>query len=77
MNLFKSFITLLRRYPGLTGTVNFINFGWMYQGLWQMCKLVLSNEAKSKINFPKRHELLACIQEQDLIIGTCIIYISI
>ncbi|KAI8078259.1 CRAL-TRIO domain-containing protein, partial [Gilbertella persicaria] len=67
INLFKSFVTLLRRYPGLTGTVNLINFGWMYQGLWQMCKLVLSKEAKAKVNFPKPHELKQLIKDQDLI----------
>ena len=66
IGLMKSFVTLLRRYPGLTGTVNLLNFGWMYQGLWQMCKLVLSEDAKSKVNFPKLKELKSMIPEKDL-----------
>ncbi|GAN01128.1 hypothetical protein MAM1_0005c00559 [Mucor ambiguus] len=67
IGLLKSFVTLLRRYPGMTGTVNLINFGWMYQGLWQMCKLVLSNEAKAKVNFPKLKDLPALIEKQDIV----------
>ncbi|KAG2196236.1 hypothetical protein INT47_007663, partial [Mucor saturninus] len=67
MTLFKSFVTLMRRYPGMTGTVNLLNFGWMYQGLWQMCKLVLSNDAKSKVNFPKLPELSVLIEPKDLL----------
>ncbi|CEP16569.1 hypothetical protein [Parasitella parasitica] len=68
IGLLKSFVTLLRRYPGMTGTVNLINFGWMYQGLWQMCKLVLSNEAKAKVNFPKLKDLAELIEQQDIVI---------
>ncbi|KAI9264027.1 hypothetical protein EDC94DRAFT_497943, partial [Helicostylum pulchrum] len=58
ITLLKSFVALLRRYPGMTGTVNLLNFGWMYQGLWQMCKLILSEDAKSK----------NLIEEKDLIV---------
>lgn len=53
----------------MTGTVNLINFGWMYQGLWQMCKLVLSEEAKSRVNFPKVKNLKTFIDEDNLLIG--------
>lgn len=53
----------------MTGTVNLINFGWMYQGLWQMCKLVLSNEAKAKVNFPKLKDLPILIEKHDIVIG--------
>ncbi|KAI8067381.1 CRAL-TRIO domain-containing protein [Thamnidium elegans] len=67
ITLLKSFIALLRRYPGMTGTVNLLNFGWMYQGLWQMCKLILSEDAKSKVNFPKVKDLKNLIEEKDLI----------
>ncbi|KAI8981057.1 CRAL-TRIO domain-containing protein [Pilobolus umbonatus] len=69
ISLFKSFIILLRRYPGLSGTINLINFGWMYQGIWQMCKLILSNDAKSRINFPSAKDLLYMIDEDDLMIA--------
>lgn len=53
----------------MTGTVNLLNFGWMYQGLWQMCKLILSEDAKSKVNFPKVKDLKNLIEEKDLIAG--------
>lgn len=53
----------------MVGTVNLIHFGWVYQGLWQMCKLVLSNEAKAKVKFSTPKELQEYIDEQDLIRG--------
>jgi hypothetical protein len=53
----------------MTGTVNLINFGWMYQGLWQMCKLALSEEAKSKVNFPKVKDLKLLIDQENLTFG--------
>lgn len=40
----------------------------MYQGLWQMCKLILSEEAKSKVNFPRLKDLKETIEEEDLMI---------
>ncbi|KAI9469943.1 MAG: UV-endonuclease UvdE-domain-containing protein [Benjaminiella poitrasii] len=67
INLLKSFVSLLRRYPGVVGTVNLLNFGWMYQGLWQMCKLVLSTDAKAKVNFPKLHALQDLVEQEDLL----------
>lgn len=38
-----------------------------------MCKLVLSNEAKAKVNFPKLKDLQTLIEKQDIVIG---MYIS-
>ncbi|KAI9283131.1 CRAL-TRIO domain-containing protein [Sporodiniella umbellata] len=66
-NLLKSLIALLRRYPNMIGTVHLIHFSWIYQGLWQMCKLVLSEEAKSKVNFPKLKDLKQLIPPEDLL----------
>lgn len=60
----------------MTGAVNLINFGWMYQGLWQMCKLALSEEAKSKVNFPKVKDLKAIIDEENLPCGKMITVVS-
>ncbi|CEJ01605.1 hypothetical protein RMCBS344292_15628 [Rhizopus microsporus] len=67
ITLFKPLISLLRRYPGIIGTVYLLNFSWVYQGLWQMCKLVLSEEAKLKVNFPKLHELQELIEPKDIL----------
>jgi hypothetical protein len=69
ISLLKSFIGLLRRYPGLTGSVYFLNFGWMYQGLWQMCKLVLSDEARNRVSCPGQKELASIIAPEDLLAG--------
>jgi hypothetical protein len=46
----------------------------MYQGLWQMCKLVLSDEAKAKVNFPKVQDLKILIEEEDLVAGKKDVY---
>jgi hypothetical protein len=46
-----------------------MNFGWMYQGLWQMVKLLLSDRAKSKINFPSAQEVKEYIDEDSLLQG--------
>ncbi|CAO3699862.1 unnamed protein product [Rhizopus stolonifer] len=66
-NLFKSLLSLLRKYPGMIGTVQLVHFSWVYQGLWQMCKLILSEEAKSKVNFPKEQELKDLIEPENLL----------
>lgn len=62
-----SFIQLLRRYPSSTGTVCLLNFGWMYQGLWQMIKLLLSEQAKKRVCFPKVSDLACFIDDQELL----------
>jgi hypothetical protein len=65
---------LLRKYPGVVGTVHLINFSWIYQGLWQMCKIILSNEAKQKVNFPALKELKSVIEPNDLLEGKKYVY---
>ncbi|KAI9243928.1 hypothetical protein BDA99DRAFT_544246 [Phascolomyces articulosus] len=65
--LMQAFIQLLRRYPLSAGTVCLLNFGWMYQGLWQMVKLLLTEEAKNRVCFPKIKELDEWIDQKDLL----------
>ncbi|KAG2225279.1 hypothetical protein INT45_001503 [Circinella minor] len=65
--LMQAFIQLLRRYPLSAGTVCLLNFGWMYQGLWQMVKLLLTEEAKNRVCFPKVKELAEWIDETELL----------
>ncbi|CAO3593300.1 unnamed protein product [Absidia cylindrospora] len=55
------------RFPGFFGSIYIMNFGWLYQGLWQMVKLMLSENAKSKINFPSVNEVKECIPEENLL----------
>lgn len=45
------------RFPGFVGSVYVMNFGWMYQGIWQVVKLVLSEQAKSRVNFTTAEEM--------------------
>ncbi|ORZ15103.1 hypothetical protein BCR42DRAFT_416415 [Absidia repens] len=52
------------RFPGFFGSIYVMNFGWIYQGLWQMVKLMLSESAKSKINFPSVNEVKECIPKK-------------
>ncbi|KAI8328189.1 hypothetical protein BC941DRAFT_363998, partial [Chlamydoabsidia padenii] len=48
LSLLQTFMKLLKRYPGMAGMVCLLNFGWMYQGMWQMIKMILSQEAKNR-----------------------------
>lgn len=57
------------RFPGFFGSIYIMNFGWMYQGLWQMVKLLLSERAKSKVNFPSAQEVKQYIHEDSLLQG--------
>lgn len=57
------------RYPGFVGSVYVLNFGWMYSGIWQMVKLLLSEDAKSRISFPSAAEIQKIIDPTDLLTG--------
>ena len=57
------------RYPGFVGSVYIMNFGWMYQGIWQVAKLILTEQAKSRVNFPSSEEMKQVIDENDLLKG--------
>ncbi|KAK4519259.1 uncharacterized protein ATC70_009491 [Mucor velutinosus] len=53
------------RFPGFIGSVYIMNFGWMYQGIWQVVKLVLSEQAKARVNFISGAEIQQVIDEND------------
>ncbi|KAG1141285.1 hypothetical protein G6F37_008438 [Rhizopus arrhizus] len=55
------------RFPGFVGSVYVVNFGWMYQGIWQVIKLVLSEKAKARVNFVSNQELKQIIDENQLL----------
>ncbi|KAF7728902.1 hypothetical protein EC973_005297 [Apophysomyces ossiformis] len=55
------------RFPGSIGSVYVMNFGWMYQGIWQMVKLLLSDQAKSRVNFPSAKEIKELVEDEDLL----------
>lgn len=65
----QTFIKLLKRFPGTAGMVCLLNFGWVYMGLWQMLKMLLSQEAKNRVSFPKLKELKNFIDESNLLVG--------
>lgn len=58
-----------KRFPGFVGSIYVMNFGWMYQGLWQMIKYLLSDEARSRISFPSAKEVLEIVPEENLLEG--------
>ncbi|KAI8071560.1 CRAL-TRIO domain-containing protein [Gongronella butleri] len=68
-SLVQTFIKVFKRYPGTAGMVNLLNFGWMYQGMWQMIKMILSQEAKSRVAFPKYKDLREMIDGSQLLAG--------
>ncbi|KAI9496831.1 hypothetical protein BDB00DRAFT_785271 [Zychaea mexicana] len=74
--LMQAFIQLLRRYPLSAGTVCLLNFGWMYQGLWQMVKLLLTEEAKNRVCFPRVKELCEWIDQEELLSGNDAAYLK-
>lgn len=57
------------RFPGFVGSVYIMNFGWMYQGIWQVVKLVLSEQAKARVNFISGEEIKQVIDENDCLKG--------
>lgn len=57
------------RFPGSMGSIYVMNFGWMYQGLWQMVKFIISEEARSRISFPSAKEMTDFIAPENLLKG--------
>lgn len=53
----------------MVGSVHVLNFGWMYQGIWQMIKLVMTENARQKVSFPKAAELATMIDKEDILKG--------
>ncbi|KAI7853675.1 CRAL-TRIO domain-containing protein [Circinella umbellata] len=73
-NLVRTIMDLMdNRFPGFIGSIYVMNFGWMYQGIWQMVKYILSDEARSRISFPKSQEVLEIISKENLLsdLGGC------
>jgi hypothetical protein len=77
-NLMQSLKNIVNmRFPGFVGSVYIMNFGWMYQGLWQVVKLVLTEQAKARVNFISNEEVKQVIAENDLLAGKqCIPFYS-
>lgn len=67
MHALKDIVNL--RFPGFVGSVYIMNFGWMYQGIWQVVKLVLTEQAKARVNFISNEEVKQVIAEEDLLTG--------
>jgi hypothetical protein len=69
-NLMQSLKKIVNsRFPGFVGSVYIMNFGWMYQGIWQVVKLVLTEQAKSRVNFTTGEEMKQVMNENDLLKG--------
>jgi hypothetical protein len=61
-----------QRFPGFVGSVYIMNFGWMYQGIWQVVKLVLSEQAKARVSFINSEEVKQVISDDSLLKGMCL-----
>lgn len=61
------------RFPGFVGSVYVMNFGWMYQGIWQVVKLVLSEQAKARVSFTTAQEMKEIIGQDNLLRGKFLI----
>jgi hypothetical protein len=55
-----------KHFPGFVGTIYAMNFGWIYQGAWSVIKLLLSERARSKIQFCSAKELSSVIDTQHI-----------
>lgn len=77
-NLMQSLKTITNmRFPGFVGSVYIMNFGWMYQGIWQVVKLVLSEQAKARVSFINNQEVKQVIDENDLLKGEVYMYMCV
>jgi hypothetical protein len=57
------------RFPGFIQKINVLNFGWLYQGVWSVLKLLLSEEAKQSIKFTSVKELQLIISADRIVEG--------
>lgn len=66
------------KFPGIVGTVNVLNFGWVYQGIWSVVKYLLSEEAKQSLKFTTVNELRPAINPDSILKGKtailCVFY---
>ncbi|ORZ02642.1 CRAL-TRIO domain-containing protein [Syncephalastrum racemosum] len=66
--LIQTLVSMMdNRFPGFMGSIYVMNFGWMYQGLWQMVKYLLSDQARSRISFPSAKEILEIVDPDCLL----------
>ncbi|ORZ05989.1 CRAL-TRIO domain-containing protein [Absidia repens] len=67
-----SFVELLShlvqcRFPFMVGNISVLNFSWLHQGLWQVLKLLLSDDTKDRITFVTGDHLLQSIPKENLL----------
>ncbi|CAO3592601.1 unnamed protein product [Absidia cylindrospora] len=67
-----SFVELLShlvqcRFPYMVGKISVLNFSWLHQGLWQVLKLLLSDDTKDRITFVTGDHLLQSIPKENLL----------
>lgn len=62
-------VILNERFPSMIQSINVLNFGWMYQGVWSVLKYLLTEEAKSFIRFTTIQELKSFISSDRILKG--------
>ncbi|KAA1133929.1 hypothetical protein PGTUg99_032378 [Puccinia graminis f. sp. tritici] len=54
-------------FPDMLGAVFILNYGWMYAGMWQVVKRILSQSTLDRILFPSQSELLQFFEKSNLL----------
>ncbi|OAV93470.1 hypothetical protein PTTG_11854 [Puccinia triticina 1-1 BBBD Race 1] len=54
-------------FPDMLGAVFILNYGWMYAGMWQVVKRILSQSTLDRILFPSQTELLEFFDRANLL----------
>jgi len=54
-------------FPDMLGAVFILNYGWMYAGMWQVVKRILSQSTLDRIIFPSQAELVQFFDRSNLL----------
>ncbi|KAI9255280.1 hypothetical protein BY458DRAFT_589242 [Sporodiniella umbellata] len=54
-------LVLSVHFPGMIASINVMNFGWLYQGLWSILQCFLNQEQKDAIRFIRLQQLKKAI----------------
>ncbi|PLW21521.1 hypothetical protein PCANC_25757 [Puccinia coronata f. sp. avenae] len=54
-------------FPDMLGAVFILNYGWMYAGMWQVVKRILSQSTLDRILFPSQAELFQFFDKANLL----------
>lgn len=64
---------LSSRFPGIVGSINVLNFSWLYQGLWSVVKYFLNEQQKESIQFASMNDIKEIVDINNILteLGGC------